>query len=538
MMTAAFALLPIALILALMVGLRWSAARAGVAGMAATLFVAVWAFSFPEGTHPALDFGAALLGVGAESGFTALTILWIIGPALGIHQLQLRTGAAETLRSALGSFAPDPRILALLVAWFFVLFMEGAAGFGASVALAAPFLVAVGFRPVEAVTITLIGHAVGVSFGAIGTPVLPQVAITGLTGLEIARATGIYHSLLGWFPLLVMLVLVVRSAPGEGGWEGGIRGWTAVAFGAFLVPYTALWYFVGPELPTVGGALFGGAAFVALLAWTGRRGLPPAPRTELASAGPGASPPPGGIPEAASGAAAVEVERPSAREVARASAPYLVLVGLVLLTRLVPPLRIPLQGLSWSWEVEGAFAGTMAPLYHPGTILLLGFVVGAALQGARLSVVLGAVVDATRRLIPVAVALFAMLVIARTMIHSGMTDVLAVAAAESAGGGWPLISPFVGMLGTFVTGSATASNILFTGLQQETALRVGLPVAGTVGAQGFGAAVGNMICPHNVIAASATVGLEGREGEVLRRTLWVTLAYTGLGGLLALVLLG
>ena len=90
------------------------------------------------------------------------------------------------------------------------------------------------------------------------------------------------------------------------------------------------------------------------------------------------------------------------------------------------------------------------------------------------------------------------------------------------------------MLGTFVTGSATASNILFTDFQRETALTLGLPVAGMAGAQGFGAAVGNMLCPHNVVAAGATVGLEGREGEILRSTLWVALAYTALGALLAL----
>jgi lactate permease len=92
--------------------------------------------------------------------------------------------------------------------------MEGAAGFGASVALAAPFLVAAGFTPVAAVTITLVGHVVGVSFGAVGTPIVPQVAATGLTGLEIARATGIYHSLLGWLPLAVMVLLRGRSSVG------------------------------------------------------------------------------------------------------------------------------------------------------------------------------------------------------------------------------------------------------------------------------------------------------------------------------------
>jgi lactate permease len=117
------------------------------------------------------------------------------------------------------------------------------------------------------------------------------------------------------------------------------------------------------------------------------------------------------------------------------------------------------------------------------------------------------------------VALLAMLVLSRTMVHAGMTDGLAVAAATVAGPVWPAVAPFVGALGTFVTGSATASNILFTNLQQETALNLGIDVVGVVGAQGFGAAVGNIVCPHNIVAAAATVGLVRAEGEVLRRTL-------------------
>jgi lactate permease len=508
---ALLAALPILVILVLMLGLRWSAARAGVAGVAAALGVAVLGFGFPAGAAPALGLPAALAGATAEAGFTALTVLWIIGPALGIHQLQMRTGAADVLRAALAGFAPDPKILALLVAWFFVLFMEGAAGFGASVALAAPFLVAAGFRPVEAVTITLIGHVVGVSFGAVGTPVVPQVAATGLTGREIARATGIYHTAFGWFPLLVMLVLVRRASPEPAGGRG-IWAWAALAYLCFLVPYTLLWSFVGPELPTLGGALFGGVLFVVLLQRFGRE-----PRPEA-------------------GAAAPDAHR--AGSVLRAAAPYLVLVLLVLATRLAPALRRALQAVELRWELWGLFSGAMQPLYHPGTILLLGFVAGALLQRASPRTVAGAVGDATLQLVPVAVALLAMLLLSRLMVHAGMTEVLAAAAAAGTGSAWPALAPFVGVLGTFVTGSATASNILFTDFQRETALALGLPVLGVVGVQGFGAAVGNMVCPHNVVAAGATVGLQGREGEILRRTLWVTLVYAGLGGLLALLTIG
>jgi lactate permease len=492
---------PILVILILMLGFRWSAARAGLVGMTVAFAVAVAAYAFPVHVHPQLTLTEATGGVLAEAGFTALTILWIIGPALGIHQLQMRTGSAEILRSALGALAPDPRILALLVAWFFVLFMEGAAGFGASVALAAPFLVAAGFGAVQAVTITLIGHVVGVSFGAIGTPIVPQVAATGLSGEVLALATGPYHSILGWIPLVVMVWIVSRDKKGP----GGIWGWTALAAACYLIPYTLLWWLVGPELPTVGGALFGGVLFIILMRWFGRSD------------------------------AAVAGERVSGRRVALAAAPYLVLVGLVMVTRLVPFLREPLRGVRIGWEWLGAFSGGMEPLYHPGTMLLAGFAVGAILQRAPGRDVREAFLGATRQLIPVAVALVSMLVLSRIMVHAGMTQALAEAAADGAGGAWPFLAPFVGVLGTFVTGSATASNILFTDFQQEMAMMLGLSTAALAGVQTFGAAVGNMICPHNVVAAGATVGLQGREGEILRRTLGVTLVYAALGGLLALL---
>jgi len=509
-MAAFLAVLPILVLLVLMVGLRWSAARSGVAAFGVALAVGVLAFQFPRQVDPALTLLGGLGGVGAEAAFTALTILWIIGPALGIHHLQLRTGAAEVLRAWLGQFASDPRILALLIAWFFVLFMEGAAGFGASVALAAPFLVGAGFTPVAAVTITLVGHVVGVSFGAVGTPIIPQMASTGLSGLELARATGPYHTLLGWVPLVFMVILTHRSMPESAGRRStaGIAAWTLLAFVTFTLPYSLLWALVGPELPTLAGALFGGGTFVLLLALRSRH-----------------------IPKAE--------EAPSGREVLRAASPYLVLVALVLTTRLVPRFQDFVRSVSLEWSLHGtAFSGGIELLYHPGSMLLAGFVAGTLLQRASLGTTGLVIRDATLQLLPVAVALVAMLGLARVTVHAGMTEVLALAAAGAAGGAWPFFAPMVGMLGTFVSGSATASNILFTDLQQETARALDLPVDRVVGAQTFGAAVGNMICPHNVIAAGATVGLAGREGEILRRTLGVAVLYALLGGALALFLIG
>jgi lactate permease len=137
----------------------------------------------------------------------------------------------------------------------------------------------------------------------------------------------------------------------------------------------------------------------------------------------------------------------------------------------------------------------------------------------------------------VLLALLAMLALARLMVHAGMVEALAEAAAGSVGQAWPLMAPAVGALGTFVTGSATASNILLTDFQLATAAALGLPVIWMVAAQGFGAAVGNIVCPHNIVAGAATVGLAGRQmGDVMRRTLPVCAFYAGLGGLLVLVL--
>jgi lactate permease len=503
-MQALWAGLPLLAILAAMLGLGWSAARAGLLGLSIALAVAWFAFGFGTRTFetlgPALATGGALL----EALSIAATILWIVFPALCIHELQGRTGALDVLQDAMRRLSDDPRIVALLVAWFFVLFVEGAAGFGTSVALAAPFLVAAGFGRVEAVTISLIGHAVGVSFGAVGTPILAQMEVTPYGGLELAAATGVYHTIAGGLMPLVVMLLVTRALPADRRPAGSAWGWTLLAAALFLVPFHLIATFVGPELPTLGGALIGAAGFVlALRLARGRRGDAPA------EDGP----------------------RPPA--LLRAAAPYLVLVALVLATRLLPGLREPLAGLTVGWGLD-AFEGSFAPLYHPGTMLLIGFAAGAALQRAALGEVGDAMRAASGKLVPVSLALFAMLGLSRLMVHAGMIETLAEAAATTVGGLWPLAAPFVGTLGTFVTGSATASNILFTEFQVSTAANLGLDVPTLLGAQGFGAAVGNIICPHNIIAAGATVHLVGREGEVLRRTLGVSLLYATLGGLLAL----
>ncbi|MTV26379.1 L-lactate permease [Nitriliruptoraceae bacterium ZYF776] len=537
-MGALLAAVPIVVVLVLMVGRRWPASRAGAVGAALALGIALVGFDLGRGTPADVGTPGALGGTLGEALFTSATILWIVLPALAIHHLQVATGATERLRIALGGLAADPRLLALLIGWFFALFVEGAAGFGASVALAAPFLVGVGYRPLDAVVVAMLGHAIGVSFGAIGTPLVPQVAATGLRGIEISGPTARLHLAVGGL-LLVAMVLVASRAV-ERPARGAIWGWTALAGVAFLVPYWAIAEFVGPELPTLGGALLGAGIFVVALRLRGA-GTPDAtvlPAVAPSSATPPiertpADPLPAGAP---AGPDPGTLARPTGAELVRAAAPYLVLIAAVLLTRLVPAVRDPLRAVELAWELPGGFRGSFLPLSHPGTLLVVAFLGGALWQRVGGQAVVDALRVTVRQLGAVTVALVTMLTLARTMVHAGMTQELAAAAAAGAGAGWPVLAPLVGVLGTFVTGSATASNVLFTDLQTATADALTLPVVPMQAAQGFGAAVGNIVCPHNIVAAGATVGLTGGEGEVLRRTLLPAVGYALAGGLVTLLI--
>lgn len=523
-MLSLLALTPVILVLVLMTVAGWSAARAGLITAVFTIGLAVIAFGFGGGS----DFGVVegIAGVLAEAGFIALTVVGIIGPALGIHYLQRSTGAAARLRKALAMLHPDPRLGAILVAWFFALFLEGAAGFGTPVALAAPFLVAAGMPALAAVSAALVGHAAGVAFGAIGTPVLAQSTLVDYTPAELAQAAVIYPLTLGIVLTAVMIVIIGKAY----GHFRGLWRWGLFAAVCFFVPFGLIAWFIGPELPTLGGALVGVLLFGVVLVRHRHRYHPVGGPADSA----------GGPADSAGDI--VTHPHPDARDVAaaelsvlRAAAPYLVLVFVVLVTRLVPPLRELLQSVELAWTLPAGFSGSVQPLYHPTMLLTVSFLVGALIQRASWRRVRVAFVTATLQLGPVIVALIAMITIARTMSSSGMTAGLALAAA-SIGLAWPLLTVLVGAFGSFITGSATASNLLFTDLQASTARALALPELPLLGAQTFGAAVGNIIAPHNIVAAVATVGLTGQEGRVLRSTVPTAVVVVALGGALALLL--
>jgi lactate permease len=493
------AALPIVAVLVLMVALKWSAVAAGATAAVGALLLALTAFDL-GGQDFSFGPVQGVVGILAGAAWVALTVMLIIGPALGIHHLQQRTGATKALEAGLARITPDPRVAALLIVWFFCLLIEGAAGFGTPVALAAPFLVAAGFKPVTAVVGAMVGHASAVPFAAVGTPTLAQLAIVDYGARELSWAVAPYMAVAGVVLAFVVARLVGTLVPTAGPpWR-----WMAVAYVGFFAPNLVIARFVGPELPSLVGSILGAIVFVLAVRLVQRRRS-------------GAQVPAEASAEADVVAAAQREQAPPMSFLA-ATAPYLVLVLLVLVTRLVPPVQDAARSVVWEWELFGHFTESIEPLYHPGLLLALAYVAGALWQRASLDDVAAAFRRATLQVVPVFAALFAMVTVAFTMSESGMTTQLAVAAA-GAGALWPVLSPFVGALGTFMTGSATASNILFTEFQDQTALAADLDPVPLLGAQGAGAAIGNIVCPHNVVAAAATVGLGGREGEVLTRAL-------------------
>lgn len=485
------AALPLLCVLVCMAVLHTSAVRAGLVGLTVAIILAVGAGGFFDlATTTGFELTDAAIGTLAEALSSAFNILWIVLPALALYAFQNKLGAIERIRDALTGITADRRLQAILLAWFFGLFIEGAAGFGTPVALGAPLLLGMGYSPVRAVTLALLGHAAGVSFGAVGTPTLAQVELSGLEPTRLAGTITILHALLGW----IFLFATVKLADDKP-LSRHDMGWTVFAGLAFFLPSMALAHLAGPELPSLAGALVGALIFIAAIKRTHQ--------TQSAT--------------------------PDMRLLIADLAPYCLIVLFILMTRLIGPLRDVLSSATISWNLFDHFSGAFAPLYHPGTMLWLGLLLGALLT-RRMGTILPAARDAVSRATAVGLALFIMLLLSRLMVQSQMIDTLAQAAAQT-GAAWAVLAPSVGVLGTFITGSATTSNILFTQLQLSAATALDLPLTLMVAAQGFGSAVGNVLAPHNIIAGAATVGLIGREGQVMAKTLGIGLAVALLGGL-------
>jgi len=535
---ATVAALPIVIVGVLMVVFSWPAKRAMPIGWVAAAIIAAIGWNMPFRWLSAATFAGFI---------SALDILIIVFGALLILQLLRKSGAIDSISRSMASVSADRRVQVIIIAWLMVAFLEAAAGFGTPAAVGAPLLVGLGFPPLIAVVSTLVGDSTAVTFGAVGVPIwggfeplrnlvtLPEGATFNDFLRDIGAYAGIFHFVIGTFVPLTIAAIMTKIA--EGSFRRGLEIWPLAIFAglAFTVPQVLIAVFVSYELPSLLGSLFALPIFVFAVS---RGFLQPKRAWDF--------PPHDKWPKEWEGEIKAGTGIPSEKPMPawKAWLPYLIIGAILLVTRLeVFRLTPTLQSVTLAWnDILGTTVSRgISPLYNPGVIPFL--LVAAAVPFVyRLDWRSTASVarETVRMIIPAAIALLFALGMVFIMMNSGdateedsMLIVMARAAADLAGTVWYLVAPMVGLLGTFVSGSNTVSDIMFGVFQLNTAEQVGLPPVSILALQAVGGAAGNMICIHNVVAVLTTVGLLGREGSVVRKNLPVALVYALLAGALA-----
>jgi len=549
---AALAVTPIVVAAVLLVGFRIAARTAmPVVYVLAMLIGAVlWQMPF-----------AQLAAATVQGLVITFDILFIIFAAILLLNTLKHSGGVAAIRAGFTTISPDRRVQVVIITWLFGSFIEGASGFGTPAAITAPLMVALGFPAMAAVMLGMMVQSTPVTFGAVGTPILvgarggldsPEVAAqlsaAGIDMTEYLRIVTadvvIVHALVGTIMPLFMVVMMTRFFGARRSWSEGLSIAPFALLGgvAFTVPYLLTGIFLGPEFPSMLGALVG----LAIMTTAARRGvLVPADTWDF--------PQRKDWPSDWIGRFEAHVDAADTNMSAlRAWSPYVLVAALLVLTRLPQlPLGAWLRSIVFRWsDIFGTqVSAATTPLYLPAAMLCVAAVATVFLHGMRGGQFRAAVAESTRTLVGAGFVLVFTVPMVRIYINSDVNALgipsMPIAMADwvsiNVGAIWPFFAPFIGALGAFIAGSNTVSNLMFALFQHGVATALGMSAAFIVALQAVGAAAGNMIAIHNVVAASATVGLLGQEGATLRRTVLPTAYYlvaTGILGLIGVHVLG
>jgi len=542
------AFFPLVLAGVLLVGFRWPAKYAMPVVFIVTVAIALLAWDMTWVRVVASSLQGLVL---------TASILWIIFGAILLLNTLKHSGGILAIRKGFSGISPDRRVQAIIVTWLFGCFIEGASGFGTPAAVAAPLMVALGFPAVAAVVVGMIVQSSPVSFGAVGTPMIVGVG-AGLdqAGIGASLATvgsdwptffqlivskvAITHALLGLLMPLIMVMILTRFFGANRSWKEGLAVAPFALFAAvsFSVPYALAGVFLGPEFPSIIGGLVG----LAIVVPAAKAGfLMPKETWDFAD--------PKDWPADWMGSVEMKLDdvagkRPIA--IWMAWLPYVLLAATLVLSRTNDTLKGLLNSLSFKFTDimgEAGLSASLEPLYLPGGILVFVVLVTALVHRMSFTEFKRSLGESTNTIIGAGFVLIFTIPMVRILINSGvnlsdlpsMPVAMANAVANAVGDVYPLFAPTVGALGAFIAGSNTASNLMLSQFQFNTAELLGISGAMIVAGQSVGAAAGNMIAIHNVVAASATVGLLGREGVTLRKTLLPTLYYVTFAGLLMML---
>jgi lactate permease len=539
---------PLVLAAILLVGLNWPARRAMPVVFIVTALIGLfaWDMTFNRVLASTLQ-GLVLTGA----------ILWIIFGAILLLNTLKHSGAITAIRGGFSNISPDRRIQAIIVAWLFGCFIEGASGFGTPAAVAAPLLVALGFPALASVMIGMMIQSTPVSFGAVGTPIVVGVSggldKAGLTEQLVANGSSwdafyhlitsevaIIHAVIGVLMPLFMCVMLTRFFGRNKSWLEGlaIAPFAIFAGLSFVIPYALAGVFLGPEFPSMIGALVG----LLIVVPAAKAGfLVPKKQWDFADAKE--------WPVDWMGSVEIKLDSLTAKKpmaIGLAWTPYILLAAILVLSRVSPTVKsFFTDNLVLGWKDilgETGVSGSIQFLYLPGGIMALVVLITFLLHRMKFSELTAAVSESSKTLIGAGFVLVFTIPMVRILINSGvnmgdlpsMPRAMAELVASSVGDIYPVFAPTVGALGAFIAGSNTVSNLMMSQFQFDTAGLIGVSGAMMVAGQAVGAAAGNMIAIHNVVAASATVGLLGREGQTLRMTIIPTIYYILAAGLILL----
>jgi lactate permease len=547
------ALAPILVVLVLLVILRLPAKISmGVAYLVtALLALFVWQAS-----------GAQVAAATVNGIIVALTLLFIVFGAILLLNTLKEGGAIVAIRKGFMDISPDRRIQVIIVAWLFCSMVEGSSGFGTPSAIGAPLLLALGFPAMASVMAMLIIQSTPVSFGAVGTPVLlgvwtgindkPDItqAIAPLSTenylLQIAGNIGLIHALVGFLIPLLLSGFLTRFFGKNRSFVEGLKVWPFAIFAGlcFTVPYYLVAKYLGPEFPSLVGGFVG---LMIVLPLAKRGFLMPKETFDFAPRAKWDEDWLGSLPEER-----FDDSIAPRFSLVRAFSPYLIVIGLLILTRVIAPLKAFLTGNLTTIEFTNLFGTTISSkiqlAYSPGTILIIASLICILLFKMNGQAVKRSWSSSATTMVAAAPALLLSVPMVQVFINSGSAaevvnslPAMPILLAESAAGAfqnaWPLVSPWIGAMGAFIAGSNTVSNMMFAYFQWSTASQIGLDAnlaAQVVALQAVGGAAGNMIAVHNVVAACAVVGLMDKEGYVIRKTLVAMTYYAIQAGLIGM----
>lgn len=537
-MLAFLSLLPILAVGIFLVGLRWPASKAMPISYVIAIGLALFVWKVP---------GANVAAASVHGLIVAATLLYIIfGAILLLNTLQ-ESGGIKTIRQGFTDISEDRRIQVIIIAWLFGSFIEGSAGFGTPAAVAVPLLVGLGFPAMAAVVAGMVIQSTPVSFGAVGTPMLVGVftglsADTGITndflGLVdiIAVKVAFLHMIAGTLVPLFVVSLMTRYFGKNKSFSEGIKIWKFALFSSFAmtIPYIIVANVLGPEFPSMIGGLVG----LAIVIFAAKKGFLMPPKEETWDFEEKSKWDPDWIGQ-------LEIKdvahKSGSMSMMRAWAPY-VLVGVFLVLSRLNSLPIAEWLKSKVVALEDIFGSgitsSFQPLYSPGTIFILVSLITFFLHGMNGSAYRKAWTQSGKTMIAASTALIFTVPMVQVFLNTGggaagfdkMPIELANGVAALAGDNWPLFSTFIGGIGAFIAGSNTVSNMMFALFQYDVGSQIGVDPTWIVALQAVGGAAGNMICVHNVVAASAVVGLVGKEGAVIRKTLFPFTYYALLSG--------